>query len=90
MSDSETKTITIPAVNEYGELNVLVKAKERKEQQTTFYSTIGGVRSPMITVDANSYDPYKELRRIICGKYKLSLVQGYLTTDKPLLIIEEL
>lgn len=91
MSDSETKTVTIPKTNEFGDVSLLVESKERQETQTIYYTTIGGVRSPSITLDVNSFDPHKELSRVIFGgKYKLELIRGRLTTDKPLLKVIEL
>lgn len=75
-------TVKIPASREYGNVNLLVETIEREETTWVYDYPI---------VDANTYDPYKELSRVISGgKYKLELIRGYLTTDKPMIVIKEI
>jgi hypothetical protein len=84
---TETKTIRIPVIRESGEVHILVETKEREEITTNYYSDDG---MPLDAVALGFHNPFQELQRIIWnGKYKLELVRGPLTTDKPLLIIQE-
>lgn len=77
LDTNEPKEVEVPSQRETFEAQVLVISKPYKKMEYPY------------AIDAMGYDPMRNTRRTLSGKYRLELVMSSIANGKPTLIIHE-